>query len=341
MLAMRRRLGLERINLLAVLDPRTGAGVGEALLVKCMDSAFYCFGGLNHASAISVGAVSAPGLARQVEDLLAAGCDGVKLIESKPTCRKRLPHPLDGDYYAGFFARAEELNVPILWHVGDPVQYWGEASLLPKWALDRGWDYDGTYVTNEQHYQEVEAVLTRHPKLRVVFAHFLFLYDDLPRAGEFLADHPSVSLDLSPGIELLFNLPGREDQTREFFIVHQDRILLGTDLTERTPHGEADRRIARLARYLETDEDVRFPYPWKPGSEAEVRGLGLPDDVLAKIYHANFEALAGSEARPVAVEQAVSLCRGQAEIAAAMSGTAAADTEAGRYALAIESQGGD
>ncbi len=336
LLAMRRSLGLDRLALMCIVNPRTGAGVADGLCAKAAaDGALYCFGGLNHAGAVSGGTVAAPSFAEQVDALRAAGADGIKLIEGKPTCRKRLPYPLDGEYYADLFARAEQLDVPVLWHVGDPNEYWGDPARLPKWAIDRGWIYDDSYVTNEQHYREVANVLGRHPRLRVVFAHFYFLSGDLPRAGEFLADHPTVGLDLSPGIELLFGgarRPGSMDEARAFFIAQQDRLYYGTDMAGGDSYKGGAERGRAIRRFLETEEAFTVPDYWTPGAQTELVGLDLPAEVLDKIYGGNFRRLAGAEPGPVETDSAVELCRRHAALAEGISGTPADETSAGKCA---------
>ena len=329
-----RQMGLARMNLLSIVNPRTGGGNGEALCAKAVgDGAFYCFGGLNHAGCASGGEVSAPPLAEQVDQLLAAGCDGVKVIEGKPSHRKEVPHAIDGEYYAGFFARCEELSVPLLWHVADPEEFW-DADLLPDWAARHNWGYDETDVPKEQLYTEVAAVLARHPKLKVIFAHFYFLSADLPRAREFLTANPAVSIDLAPGVEFLFNLAGDPPAGREFFIAHQHQIVFGTDIADSNSLQEATARAGLVRRLLETDDTFTVPAEadelLEPGGDKPIRGLDLPADVLEKVYHANFEALTGAEPKPLDVERAIALCQRDAEIAAAMSGGDPADTAAGK-----------
>ena len=336
---IRRRLGLHRMNLVCIVDPATGSGNAEGLYAKAAaGGALYCFGGLNHAAAFSGGKVSAPSPARQVDDLLAAGCDGIKLIESKPDSRRKLPQPMDGEYYREFFARAEARGAPLLWHVGDPEEFW-DASRAPSWAVRHGWTYGPGDIPLEDLYAEVEHVLDRHPALRVVFAHFYFLSADLPRARRFLQAHPNVMLDLAPGIEFLHNLSRDRAGAREFFIAHQDRIVFGTDIFGHSPPAQAAARAEIIRRLLETAEEFAVPEEadelLEPGGPPRIVGLDLPVKVLEKIYHANFEGLAGAKPRGLDVRQAIEECLQQARIAADFSGTTPADTVAGRSAAAL------
>jgi len=341
--AVRRDVGLDAMSIACIVNPRTGSGIGEGLCAKAGEpEAFYCFGGLNHAGAEGGGQLVAAPLAEQVDRMLATGADGVKLIEAKPTSRQKLPFALDGDYYRGFFARAEELAVPILWHVADPEEFW-DPHRLPDWAARHHWGYGPDDVAKEQLYREVEAVLARHPHLRVVFAHFYFLSADLPRARRFLAEHPAVRIDLAPGVEFLFNLSARPDEARAFFIDHADRIVFGTDIGAGQTTTAAGARAWMVGRFLETADTFHPPADadelLEPGSEKEIVGLDLPAEVLEKIYHANFESFATPRPRPVDLAAAVALCRDHAALAANLSGTPAEDTEAAHCAAALAAAG--
>jgi hypothetical protein len=271
--------------------------------------------------------------------MLQAGCDGVKLIEGKPTFRQKLAFPLDGPYYADFFTRAEQLDAPVLWHVADPEEFW-DPQRLPAWAAKAGWGYGPKDVPKEQLYREVENVLDRRPRLRVVFAHFYFLSADLPRAGRFLAEHPRVGLDLAPGIEMLYNFSREVNAAREFFLDHQERIFFGTDIASRHQLAQAQARADLVRRFLETDEVFTVPQAadglLEPGGPARVRGLALPGEVLERVYHANFEAFAGQRPKPVDPPSARRECLAQADIAAAMSNVPPDQTQAGRCAQEIK-----
>jgi hypothetical protein len=329
----RRRLGCSAIALACIVNPQTGGGNGEGFVAKSAAAGrYFLWGGLNHAALAGDGSVSAGTPAEQLEALLAAGADGVKLIEGKPDCRRRLGRPLDGDYYAGFFAAAERLGVPLLWHVADPEEFWDPAA-LPDWAARHGWGYGTEDVPKEQLYCEAEAVLERHPDLPVVLAHFYFLSADLERARRFLRDHPAVRLDLAPGVEMLFNFAARPDRTRQFFLEFADRILFGTDIGAGHADASAVPRAEMVMRFLATGETFSPPADadelLEPGSGRPIVGLDLPDDVLDRIFHANFTALVADRPRPLHVPAALDILRRDARLAEALSGTPAEQTRAG------------
>ena len=336
---IRIRAGMDRMNVVCIVDPPSGRGTASGLCAKlAAPGAFYVFGGLNHAESVSAGQASAGALAEQLDAMLAAGCDGVKLIEGKPTSRQKLPQPLDGDYYSEFFARAERRRAPMLWHVADPEEFWDPAR-TPAWAAKHNWGYGPDDVAKETLYEEVAAVLRRHPGLRVILAHFYFLSADLPRAEAFLAENPNARIDLAPGVEMLFNLSRDPAAAREFFIAHQDRIVFGTDISSSVSIASAMARAELVRLWLESEEPFAVPAEadelLEPGGDARIVPLNLPADVLAKIYAGNFEAVAGDAPAAVDVPQAIELCRRDAAVAAALSGTDADSTEPGHCAAIL------
>jgi len=234
---------------------------------------------------------------KQIDRLIAMGADGLKMINGKPNCRKDSGIALDAAIYHGYFARIEETGFPILWHVNDPEEFWDPAA-APEWAKGPGWLYDDTFPTNESLYQECERVLAKHPKLKVIFAHFYFLSDFLDRAAAFLDRFPNAYLDLAPGIEMLHNFSKRPDAAREFFLKYQDRIVFGTDFSPRFLLS----RIWVVRNFLETDETFHVPTDdnlfW-PDHRTMIKGINLPEGALRKIYADNYRRIVGKAPRPL------------------------------------------
>jgi predicted TIM-barrel fold metal-dependent hydrolase len=272
----------------------------------------YLFGGLDYSSVLEPADPALTlTLADQVDRLMALGCDGIKTRSGKPTIYKQLGLPMDSDVYAGFYARAEEQGAPIVWHVGDPQEFWDEER-IPSWARERGWLYDQSYPPIESLYTQVANVLARHPRLTVIFAHFYFLSAQLPRAAALLDQYPNVYLDVTPGVEMYLNFTARWDAARDFFLKYQDRLIFGSDsgasaaLYDR-PHFniEGDLASIRMVRaFLETGETFAVPLAgWATaGDWPPLRGLELPPDVLAKLYTGNFQRLVGPTPRPLDME---------------------------------------
>jgi len=332
MLRIREATGIDKMNLVAIQDPQSWAEIPQSLYMKARyPQRFYVFAGLNHAEKLSGGRVRTPSLAEQVDISVQMGCDGLKMIEGKPTARQRMDVPVTDPYFADYWAHVEELDIPIVWHVNDPEEFWDPAR-IPGWAKAQNWGYGPNDVKKEALYAEVDEVLARHPKLRIVFAHFYFLSADLARARRFFNEHPTVHFDLAPGIELLYNLSRNPDASREFMIECADRIVFGTDLSSNLTAEQGRFRAGIVFRWLETDDTFRVPkgadFLLGPPDEGLIRGISLPADVLAKIYHDNFGRLAGAEPHALKVEQAIVECERLAITDGALLNKPAAETEA-------------
>lgn len=327
--AIRQRIGFERMGIASVARRHS---VNDNHAVYAAKAAYpdryYAFVGLDHAALWSDGAIETPSLAEQVERAIATGADGLKLIETKPT---HYDLPIDGDYFAPVFDLAERAGLPILWHVADPEEFW-DPDLTPGWAKAKGWGYDDTWIAKETLYAQVSTVLARHPALKVTFAHFYFLSADLARAAAMFDAYPNVCFDLAPGIEMLYNLSRDPGSAREFFINHADRIIYGTDIEAGQPIEQAAIRAQTVTRWLETADEFRLPenadYTLGPPTDGVIRGMQLPEDVLERIYFANFERLVGGEPKPLDRALALEECRRIASELIQLSGDPAAALDA-------------
>ncbi len=314
------------------LEQRTSEKQGEALMEVIREgelSQMYIFDSYTHTplyiKARYPGTIYAGGFApwtgstAQLPDvdwptyiprLIKLGYDGIGEMGSKPVTRDRHV-PLDSSYYEGFWESCEEFRFPVLCHVGDVDDFWHE-ELTPGWAKERGWGYwDGDYPTLEELYCEIENVLFEHPDLKITFCHFLFLSPHLELADEFLGTYPNANLDLSLGVELMYNISRRRDDYREFFIRHDDRILFGTDIGMSTTLPQHLARIHLLRTFLETDREFYTP---SSADELLTRyekpyiGLDLPRASLKKIYAGNFRRYWGNEPREVNLEEVTTIC---------------------------------
>ena len=182
--------------------------------------------------------------------------------------------------------------------MADPEEFWDE-NLAPDWAKKQGWVYYlDDYPTKEELYGEIEHVLESHPRLNVVLCHFYFISADLERASEFLDTYGNAGLDLTLGIELMYNISRRSDDWRDFFIKYQDRFFFGTDIATWQTLQEALDRIWLIRNFLESDEEFYTPSTADKlltRYEKPFVGLHLPEPVLRKIYAENFRRLWGQK----------------------------------------------
>jgi len=78
-------------------------------------------------------------LLEQAKQLMAAGFDGFKMI-CKPNARRVMKTRMDDPQFDLFFAEAERQQWPILYHVGDPAEFW-DPEKAPDWCRANGWYY--------------------------------------------------------------------------------------------------------------------------------------------------------------------------------------------------------
>jgi len=297
--------GLSAMNILSVPtmgDENLHQNCTGLLAKALYPGRIYSFGGLRHPLS---GKVQDPlPYEEQARRLIEAGCDGMKMLEGKPTERKALQEPLDSPDYDAYYAYLESEGIPLLYHVADPETFWdADAS-----EGESPWYYgDGTYPAKEEIYQEMEHVLKKFPRLRIVFAHFYFLSADLDRAARLLEKRPNVSLDLTPGGEMYWNFSKQPERSREFFLKYQDRILFGTDNIAGlrgwdTGKQEAIAKIKGMRTFLETDRT----FEWLGGQQ---QGIALDPDALTKIYGGNFRRFAGDEPKAADLTRAADECR--------------------------------
>jgi predicted TIM-barrel fold metal-dependent hydrolase len=123
-------------------------------------------------------------------------------------------------------------------------------------------------------------VVEAHPKTTFIGAHVASLSEDLGAVAGWLDRYPNLVVEIAARTNEL----GRQPYTaRKFFLEYSDRILFGTD-GPRNPE-----RLFLHWRLLETYDEY-FPYSedaFPPQGLWNSYGLGLPDDVLRKVYFEN------------------------------------------------------
>lgn len=178
-----------------------------------------------------------------------------------------------------------ELGLPILIHVADPVAFfqpidetnerWEELHRHPDWSF-----YDEDFPKHDRLLAAFLRIVERHPKTVFIGAHVANNPEDLKQVGEWLDKYPNLHVEFASRISEL----GRQPYSaRKFLIKYSDRVLFGTD----GPWPET--RVRLYWRFLETF-DENFPYSEKdppPQGLWNIHGVGLPDDVLQKVYREN------------------------------------------------------
>ncbi|NND08084.1 MAG: amidohydrolase family protein [Saprospiraceae bacterium] len=223
-------------------------------------------------------------LSQQVDRYAAIGVDGWKCLEGKPGYHK---YDLSGPFYSDFLDALTVHQLPLLIHVGDPIEFWN-ADTLPKWAFAE-WYYDDRHPSLEYLRKDALTMIEQHPDLIVVLPHFFFMSYELDSAADLLAKHPNVLFDLAPGVEMFFGFSSDREQAQAFFTTYQDRILFGTD--RGVAEMPAEPRASMIMRFLTTADSFDPPHSdvvmW-PDDRAPIRGIDLPSPVVDKITAQNF-----------------------------------------------------
>ena len=183
------------------------------------------------------------------------------------------------------------LGLPVLIHTADPKAFflpidatnerWEELRRHPDWSF-----HGPGFPSYEELIDQFLAVVKRHPRTQFIGAHVASNAEDLATVGRWLDTYPNLAIDIAARIAEL----GRQPYTaRAFFIRYADRILFATD------GPRVAERLQYHWRFLET-LDENFPYaenPFPPQGFWRIHGLGLPDDILRKVYSENAERLIG------------------------------------------------
>ncbi len=201
---------------------------------------------------------------------------------------------IDDERFDAIWNACGDLGLVVIMHTADPSAFFDpidekneryeELSRRPEWSF-----HGARFPTRDALHAARNRVIARHPKTQFVAAHLGNDGEDLAQAAEWLAQFPNLHMEIASRISEL----GRQPYTaREFFIKHADRILFGTD----GPWPEA--RLSSYWRFLET-RDEYFAYsekPFPPQGFWQIYGIGLPDEVLRKVYHANAAKLLNIDA---------------------------------------------
>lgn len=286
-LSMADHFGYERIALMGTPCQGDPLNTLESLLAKrAAPDRIYTFGGMVYTPDF---ASNGKDHERQLELMLEAGCDGWKLLESKPSIYRQLQHPLDGEVFDRAFALAEQESVPVTWHAGDPATFW-DAKTAPAFAVKYNWLCVGEgFPTLAQIYTQVENVFARYPKLRASMAHLYFTSDDRAHAERMLDTYDNFWLDLTPGSEMYSAFLADREGWHAFFERYQDKLVFGTDMVDAEDDvvfGSQDAIVEFVLKTL--TQDAPFDVRGICG-----KGIALPEAVQKKIFAENFERRVG------------------------------------------------
>lgn len=176
---------------------------------------------------------------------------------------------------------AGRLGLPVLIHTAEPQEFFETIDFRnERWlelALYRDRRYPaGEFPRFEELIAERNRMFRKHPKTTFIAAHFAYHANDLARAAALLDEMPHVHLEVGA---ILAELGRQPRAAREFFVKYQDRILFGKDSFQPD-------EFPYFWRVFETNDEY-FDYYRDYHAFWKLYGMGLPDDVLKKLYYKN------------------------------------------------------
>lgn len=220
---------------------------------------------------------------KQLEENVKAGAKGLKIYKSLGMFARdkngRRIH-IDDSRIDAVWDKCGELGIPVLIHAADPKQFWQPIDKNNERWLELkthpGRRHDKDTVKWETIIAEQHRMFRKHPNTKFIDAHLGWYGNDLKKLGKLLDEMPNVYSEIGAVIAEL----GRQPRAaKEFLTKYQDRVLFGKD-------SWVPEEYTTYFRVLET-EDEYFLYHKRYHAFWRMYGIGLPDEVLKKIYYKN------------------------------------------------------
>jgi predicted TIM-barrel fold metal-dependent hydrolase len=288
---------MDRRNLRTIVDLTGGVGAGLAESVKTFQqphpARFVVYTEPSYDRIVDPGypAWQADELARAKQ----AGARGVKVLKTLGLyLREQVTSgplvTIDDRRFDPMWEACGALGLPVAIHISDPVAFfepvdrynerYEELHRHPDWSF-HGKDYPSDAALLAAR----DRVLARHPKTTFIGLHVGHSSENLGAAAAALDRFPNLHVEIAARIAEL----GRQPRAaRRFFDKYQDRILFGTD-------GVREPLYPIYFRFLETDDEYfeYSPGPVPTQGRWRIYGLGLPDQILQKVYSENADRLLG------------------------------------------------
>lgn len=200
----------------------------------------------------------------------------------------------DDPRFDAIWRKAGQLAIPVLIHTAEPAAFFLPIDSANERYLELtqfpGRARPGSkYPPFDSLIAEQHRMFRRHPETHFISAHLSWLGQDLGRLARTLDTIPNMYVEVAAA---LYEVGRQPKSGRQFFLKYQDRILMGKD----TFGDEDEFRV--YFRIFETDDEY---FPWYRRRHAfwGMYGLGLPDEVLKKVYYKNaLKLIAGIDKSP-------------------------------------------
>jgi predicted TIM-barrel fold metal-dependent hydrolase len=204
---------------------------------------------------------------------------------------------LDDPVLRPVFKHMERRQMPLCAHIAEPLACWQ--------PLDGNNVYRAYYTNhpeyhmyNKPEYPSHEALMRardsvarEHPRLTVVGAHLASLAHDVREVAQRLDAFPNLAVDLSGPARWVDLALQDRNTVRQFFTNYGDRIMYGTDCGCKSFSALSTEDRGKTLQELKQTTETALKFF---GSDETlmlrgrtVRGLGLPEKVLAKIFFGN------------------------------------------------------
>jgi predicted TIM-barrel fold metal-dependent hydrolase len=220
--------------------------------------------------------------AKQLEEDIKAGAMGLKIFKDLGMFDRKADGSrlrVDDPELDPIWATCARLNVPVLIHIGEPQAFFDPLDYANERWLELALYADRRHQTGvrfEELMTERNAMMKRHPNTRFILAHFGWHANDLTRAGKLLDENPNVYYDVAA---VLYDFGRQPRAAHDFFVKYQDRILFGKDSYQPDEY-------PYYWRVFETNDEY-FDYYRDYHAFWKLYGIGLPDQVLRKLYYQN------------------------------------------------------
>jgi len=173
------------------------------------------------------------------------------------------------------------LNIPVIIHTAEPEEFFSPLDMQnERWLELALFEDRRNYMPGRPKFADLQRerddLFVTNPKTTFIGAHFAYYGNNLKKAAELLDKAPNAVLEVGA---VLYDFARQPRASREFFIKYQDRVLFGKDAyyPEEFPY---------YWRVFETNDEY-FDYYRDYHAFWKLYGMGLPDEVLKKLYYKN------------------------------------------------------